>query len=200
MRTARSVVGILVLGIAVSAQAAVIDVGVHRAPGLDTTFDIPILITGAEAVTDMVATIQIADGGSDVGGTTDGPEIVGVSLTDPASIWTMAPGGYTLFFGAPPGTVRQVVDPSVSLNVPGQNVFADGILLTITVDVTGFAAGDEFDLLLTGTVGLDTALKNGSSVVPLTVNNGTIIVPEPATMMLLSSGLLLLLRRRRRRK
>jgi len=84
------------------------------------------------------------------------------------------------------------------VNVGGENVPATGVLLTITVDVTGFSVSETFDLKLDATLGGDTAFENAGTPVTATINNGTItIVPEPATLMLIAVGVPFLLKRSR---
>jgi len=178
MRMQKSLGAILVVACwaHVPAQAATITVGSHSVIQGTSSFDIDILISGGDLVTDMVGAVQIGDGGTIVGGSDSGPVITAISYAD--SIWTSAPGGFTSFFGSvsPP---ELIVDPNVSLNVGGETVAASGILLTVTVDVTGIPAGTTKALMLGSTAAGSTALQNAGQAVPLTINNGSITIARP---------------------
>ena len=183
-----------------TASAATIDVGNHSIPEGTTAFSIPIGITGGEALTDMVGRVQVADGGSEVGGIIDGPEITGLTLV--GSIWAGVAVDADISWNAAIGTYPQLVLADLSLDA-GDTATATGVLFTITVDVSGFSNGDEFDLKLSGTVDGDVEMlgdDGGDEItVTPTINNGKItITPEPATLSLLALGGLALIRRRRR--
>lgn len=169
-----------------NANAAVINVGTWNIPADTLLFSIPIQITGEidEIVTDMVLRVQTADGGTEFGGSEDGPAIVGVDYTN--TIWNAT--DFDAFFSPNLGIgdFRQLVESNVSIDFStGTPVPANGVLARVTVDVSGLPAGRSYGLFLTGTLAGDTTFLglNSSQIV-----NGSIeIIPEP------SSGLLLLL-------
>ena len=82
-------------------------------------------------------------------------------------------------------------------------IAADGLLLTLLIDTTGFSMPGSFDLSLAGTALGDTSLiaADGSTFAPLSLTNGSItIVPEPSSMVLgLVATSFLFLRRRHSR-
>jgi hypothetical protein len=130
------------------------------------TVQVPVQILGGDPLTDLVGAVEIP-----------GATITAVSYE--GSIWETAPGGTVGFFPgfAPP---RSQVDPNLSLLVPGEAVLADGILFTLTVDVSGLGLGDHpVKLAATSGAGSTAVYRNG--VVPATtVTNGTIrIVKSP---------------------
>jgi len=187
-----------VLLLQVSAQAVpVITVGDHFVTEGTTDYQLDVQISGGDAITDMVAFVQIGDGGPTVGGSTVGPEVKSVSYT--GSIWDGLAGGIT-----PNSTIPLpdlIFDPNVSANATGVTATADGILFTLTVDVSGLPVGETYDVFLSGTAGGDTQLQNMSQVLDTQFNNGSITIteiPEPATMTLtMLFGLGSLVRRRR---
>ena len=85
---------------------------------------------------------------------------------------------------------------SAGLAISTQEVFvpADGVLVVLTIDTTGFQAGT-WDLLLSGILGgHDTDFAG----VPANIINGTItVVPEPGTLSLLAAFALGLCTRKR---
>lgn len=143
---------------------------------------VPIMVSGGDLVTDMVGVIQIGDGGPLVGGTS-GPVITAVSYA--GSIWAIAPGGF-----ATTNTITlpaQIYDPNLSLNVPGQRVPGNGLLLTLTVDVSGFGPG-AYPLRMGGIVPpidtnttFNTQFQNSGTNVPVNIINGCITLGAPAT-------------------
>jgi hypothetical protein len=177
-------------------DAAMIIAGDWRVSPDITMFEIPIMITGGDSVTDMIFRVQVADGGADVGGSIDGPEITGIHFN--GSIWGNAPGGFTNFSG---GTAKQLLRHNVSVGASDQDpsVQAAGILATVIINPFGFQIGQTFTLNVSGTFNGDTQLKNQEQDVAVTFDNGTIeIVPEPASLTVLGvAGLFLLMPRRR---
>ena len=148
-----------------------------RAPSLSfppgtNRVQVPITVSGGDLVTDMVGIIQIGDGGPLVGGTA-GPVITAVSYA--GSIWAGAPGGF-----AASSTVTlpaQIYDPNVSLNVSGQKVPANGLLMTLTVENTGVPPG-LYELKLACGVGPDTAFENAGAPVAASITNGLLVVGQ----------------------
>jgi hypothetical protein len=141
----------------------VVDPGIVKVPLGTTTVQVPVLISGGDAITDMAG---LAEVGSPPAG---GPTITAVSYT--GSIWNNAPGGYVSFFtDAPPAAT---VGPNVSLRVAGQSVSANGLLLTLTVNIAGRPAGD-YPVRFSNTQGGSTQLANGINLVPATYAAGVI--------------------------
>lgn len=134
--------------------------------GCGDTVEIPVQILGGDTITDMVGAVEIP-----------GATITAVSYA--GSIWEAAPGGKIDFFPgfAPPGSQ---VDPNLSLLVPGEVVTGNGVLFTLTVDVSGLGVGDHtVKLTATSATGSTAVYRNG--VAPATtLTNGTIrVVPNP---------------------
>lgn len=158
-----------------SAEGALeINVGTHTVPAGTNRVQIPILISGADLVTDMAAAVQIGDGGLLLGAPV-GPKIVSISYT--GTIWSTAAGGFTT--NATITLPSEVYDPNVSLNVSGQRVVASGRLLSLTVDTTGSSPGI-YAIKLAG-VGptnatFDTQFQNSGTNVPVTIFNGRLAV------------------------
>ena len=106
--------------------------------------------------------------------------------------------------GGPLAGNEQFIQGSVVFNNTGDAVAPNGLLATVTIDATGFGAGETFDFLVAGTdIGQDSdlILSGGGSLVP-TIANGTITIsaiPEPGTAScLLAVGAAIACRRRRR--
>jgi hypothetical protein len=146
-----------------AAAALVVDPGVVRAPVGATTVQIPVAITGGDALTDMAGLVEVGSPPA------AGPSITAISYT--GSIWAAAPGGFTPFFTDPPPAAT--IGPSVSLNTSGQSVPGNGILMTLTVNVAGRPAGD-YQVRLTNTLGGSTVFANGPAIVPASFATGII--------------------------
>lgn len=154
--------------------SVIIDVGTHQAPLGATTITVPIMISGGDLMTDMVGAVQIDDGGPLGGSSVVGPEVTAISYV--GSIWEDAAGGFTHFATVP--LPAQFSDPSLSLNTGGETVVAAGLLMELSVDITGFAVGVH-QLALTGTLGGDTMFQNAGSPVVATITSGSIVIPTP---------------------
>lgn len=157
--------------------ALTITVGTHQVPESTNTIRVPISIAGGDLVSDMVGMIQVGDGGPLVGGS-NGPTITAVSYA--GSIWTTAPGGFAN--SATVALPAQIYDPNLSLRVAGQKVSGSGLLLTFTLDVTGFKPG-RFELKLAGTRGGDTSFQCSGTNVPVLINNGWLLVGTNAPVL-----------------
>ena len=207
----------LLAAFAVQARGAVIDIP-NLVVDVGTPFvDVAVAISGGDSITDMSAIVFSGRGGS-LTGNPDAPPLIDISPSDPAtpvfdyagSIWedtTNAPGGFTPSAGVLPPP-SELLDEQVTLNTSGQNVVADGTLLTFRVDTSGLADGDSFELSL-GEPGLQlTTLTNSGAAVDVTFNNGSIsarsataAIPEPSSLLLAAlvmTPAVLCARRRRR--
>lgn len=164
--------------------------------------DIALTITGGADLTDMVLRVQVADGGPELGGSINGPEITALNYS--GSIWETAPSGYANFpsGGLSPGDKPQVVEDNMSLNVSGETVLANGTFVTITIDASEFSSIPDissenplyFDFKLADTVAGYTSFFNTD----VTINNGTIkLIPEPASLSLMLLGTLAAFRKRK---
>ena len=178
-----------VLSAAVSA-APIINVGSHDLQENASGQIVYLNVTGTDQVTAFNLKAQIGDG------TGPNAEPVFESIAFGGGMWDAHANTVT---GGPISGAGQFAQASVAFNT-SVSVPADGLLLTLTIDTTGFFDGDSFDLLLKGTdIGSDSdfVVIGGGTLAP-GITNGTInIVPEPTSMALLSMGGLLALRRRK---
>jgi hypothetical protein len=188
---ARILVACLSLLAVVSAASAIpaptIVVGTHIIdPANSATWQIPIYVTGGNAIGGCNFNAQIGDGGPAAGaGGTLGPVITSVDLEH--GIFLDRNDGQTDL-----GSIPQV--GMYSITTSSGTVGADGLLATLTIDPTGFTSGT-WDLKLRDTFNGDTDF----APMPASITNGTITVtPEPATVTLLGLGALALIRRVRR--
>jgi hypothetical protein len=144
-----------------AARAAAVIAGTHvLAPNMPGQ-QVPILVTGSDAVSGIDFFIQVGDGGTTVGGDDTGPRITQVDLV---SGTIFASNNTGVFLDPAPliwGATTTTATGSVSAN---------GVLATLTIDTTGMFVG-QFDLVLnppsTGPTafadpGITTSLINGS--------------------------------------
>jgi hypothetical protein len=143
--------------------ALVVDPGIVRAPVGAATVQVPVTITGGDALTDMAGLVEVGSPPA------SGPSITAVSYT--GSIWTTAPGGFTTFFTDPPPAAT--IGPNVSLNTSGQSVAGNGLLLTLTVNIAGRPAGD-YPVRFSNTLGGSSQFANGPAIVPASFAAGII--------------------------
>ena len=204
----------------VPASAAIINVGDHiidAAPGQQ----IPITVipeAGDPPIAGVLLNVQISDGGPAVGGTDLGPVIQYVQLVEDLSDPLYATFGTDAFgptifdamanqghFGdgsLPAGDPKPQVYVINTATVNGA-VAADGLLGIITLDGTGFDhRPGGWALHIEQTLNGPSVLSDDTPAVnpiPLTVNEGTVNIPEPSTVVMLIAGLVGLLLWRRRR-
>jgi hypothetical protein len=144
-----------------AARAAAVTAGTHvLAPDMAGQ-QVPILVSGGEAVSGIDFFVQVGDGGTTVGGDDTGPRITQVDLT---SGTIFASNNTGVFLDPAPliwGATTTTESGSVS---------ASGVLATLTIDTTGMFGG-QFDLVLnppsTGPTafadpGITTSLIHGS--------------------------------------
>lgn len=186
----------LLLG-AVPAFSATIDVGNHVLFEDMADQQIQISVVPGDPVEQtagMDLFAQIGDGGPSlpppVTGTIDGPEFTGADM-ETGTIWTdPVPTPIDIWPGG------QVLVGGIVLRTSGSTVPADGLLVTLTVDTTGFFATDgnnPWELKLDQTIDpAGTALLDNSvpspQPIPLDITNGTITlvpIPEPSTIVML---------------
>ncbi len=110
------------------------------------------------------------------------------------------------FVGKPqgPNWVSQLWDCNLStggatVSLGGTTPSTHVLVATITLDTTGWTAGEQFAIAFVNTDGGDTSFINNSGQVDVVAPDGIInIIPEPATASLLFCGAPLLLLRKRK--
>jgi len=141
---------------------------------------VPIFVVSdtADSTQGLTFNAQLGDGGPDVGGVD-----VTILMTGDA----VGPG--TLFEpnhnaqndgSAPPSFVNLTfTTQSGTVPIP----VGSSLLAVLTFDTTGFNPGDNWDLLLAGTVNGDTQILSAAGA--LSIENGHVtIVPEPSSIVL----------------
>ncbi len=159
-----------------------------------TSVDIPIYGTGTQDVTDMVLALQMGNGGT-VTGNPAVPVFSAVDLT--GTVWENLSNGYATSSAFPPPD--EIIDLNVTAVSGSSPVSGNGLLATVTVDLTGFStAGNAWDIHLIDDFGTTTQLLEGTGDVTGQLTSGSLtVVPEPVSLTLLGVGSVALLRRRR---
>jgi len=167
--------------------APIIDVGTHKLLENAAGQTVVVLVTGTDQVTGFNLNARLGDGSEGL------PEPVFESVDFAGGMWDA--GAHTVMGGP----LAQYVQASVVFN-PAMNVSADGLLVTLTIDTTGFFDGESFPLLLSGItkIGQDSHfITSGAGTLAADITNGTIeIVPEPTSLAILALGGLAILGRR----
>ena len=197
----RRIIGIAVvlaiLSVVPLSQAATISILDYSvAPGT-SSFDVPVQISGSEFVTDMAGAIFVGEGGT-LAGKPQAPGVTAVSYA--GSIWQGAATGYDTSLGNA-GT-NEIVFADLNLKETSEAVSANGTLLTFTLDLTGFSAGESFDLSMGIAALQETTLRDdqGTTFTPSFEDGSITIIPEPSTLLMVFLGGLgfLMVRRLRR--
>jgi hypothetical protein len=175
---------------AIGAQPTIL-VGDHSLQPEQAGQTIILNVSGGDFVAGLNFNAQVADGGSEAGGTINGPKITGVDLLTG-----------TPFAGNNTGQTEGGGVPQVAIyTVTTQNgtVSADGKLATLTLDTTGIAPG-VYSLSLFETLNGPTSFLSGTGdTIDAAITDGSItIVPEPTIMALGGTMAICLLNRRRR--
>ena len=152
---------------------------------------IEILVSGGGQVAGCNFNAQIGDGGPALGGTL-GPIITSVDLEGSSA-------NPTIFFGncEPQNNLDVVGIPQLamySIITNSGTVLADGVLVRLEIDTTDFS-GDR-----TWTLALGATLNSPTDFAPMSVTiiDGGIHIPEPASLALLLCGGLAIIRKRKR--
>jgi hypothetical protein len=151
-------------------------------------------ITGGDQLQNVNLSVQIGDGGPELGGVIDGPSLSNIDIFAGTIFDGNNTGRASL---TPDGVLTSQVGYEGTTTATGF-VTGNGLLATITLDTTGWDGG-VFDLRLTGTHNGDTSFANATAtgLLPVSITNGTItVVPEPATVTMMLLGVALLRRRR----
>jgi hypothetical protein len=144
-------------------------------------------VTGGAAVQLLDLNAQVADGGPAAGGMILGPAM-GADILD-GTIFAANHANYMNFNG-------DLHDGSqymwLSVTTDSGTVAANGLLVTLTFDTTGFDSGS-WPLILTDTIHGSTNFGG----IGASITNGSIaIIPEPSTCILAALGSLTVLARR----
>jgi hypothetical protein len=143
-----------------AARAAAVNAGTHVLAANMAGQQVPIVVSGNDAVSGIDFFVQVGDGGATVGGDDTGPRITQVDLVSS----TIFAGNHTGVFLDPAPLIWGATTTTAS-----GSVSANGVLAMLTVDTTGMFVG-QFDLVLnppsTGPTafadsGITTSLTNG---------------------------------------
>ncbi len=185
--------GLVAILLGTPALAATIDVGDHELFENMADQQVQIFVVPGDPVEEVVAMdllAQIADGGPDLGlpgSHIDGPEFTDVDMMT-GTIWPFP------YFPIPWILAGRQILMTAMYDNHVQVIEPDGLLVTLTIDTTGFFAdhpNNPWELKLTDTLDIPTTLLDPSNpprAIPLTITNGTIrLIPEPSTLLMLAS-------------
>ena len=132
---------------------------------------IPIYVTGVDQVTGFNLDAQI------VGSST--PKFQSIDFT--GGIWDSHP---TTVGGGPVSGSTQYAQASVIFTNSGDQTQANGLLCTLVVDTTGYAAGQSYTLKLAGSgIGVDSSfVLYGGAADPATITNGSIQLSQASVV------------------
>jgi hypothetical protein len=132
---------------------------------------IPIYVTGLDQVTGFNLDAQIVGSSA--------PKFQSIDFT--GGIWDAHP---TTVGGGPVAGSPQYAQASVIFTNSGDQTQANGLLCTLVVDTTGYAAGQSFALKLAGSgIGADSSfVLYGGAVDPATVTNGSIQLSQASVV------------------
>ena len=120
--------------------APVITIGDHTLAADTAGQQIEIYVSGGQDVSQLNFYALIADGGSECGGSIDGPAIEDIDLMT----GTIFDGNNDGEYGDDDGSGESDTKPqyeAISIDVTSGTVTADGLLATLTIDTTGFTSG-----------------------------------------------------------
>ena len=161
-----------------SAGAATITVGSHILAPDTPAQQVEISVAGGDAVSGINLFAQVGDGGPELAdyglpAGTDGPAITAVDLIT-GTIFVAKPA--TQFPVDP--TLPQFVNYGLILSEPGQSVPAAGLLVTLTIDTSGFSTGT-WDLLLGDVLPELGPYDTDFAPTAATIINGSITMASP---------------------
>jgi hypothetical protein len=152
---------------AAGARAAAVNAGTHVLAPNTPGQQVPILVSGGDAVSGIDFFVQVGDGGATVGGDDTGPTITHVDLVN----GTIFAGNHTGGFLDPAPLIWGATTTTES-----GSVSANGTLAMLTIDTTGMFAG-QFDLVLNPPSTGPTAFADPG--ITTTLNNGTLSIGDP---------------------
>jgi VCBS repeat-containing protein len=127
--------------VALSIDAPTITIGDHRLAPNTPNQQIEVYVSGGHAISGLNLFAQVGDGGPELAqyglpAGTDGPAITNVDLkTD--TVFADVPDEQANQPGLP-----QIAIATIAISAPDESVAAEGMLATLTIDTTGFFAGD----------------------------------------------------------
>jgi hypothetical protein len=147
-------------------RAAAVNAGTHvLAPNMAGQ-QVPIVVSGGDAVSGIDFFVQVGDGGTTVGGDDTGPRITQVDLVS----GTIFAGNHTGAFLDPAPLIW-----GATTTTANGTVSANGTLAILTIDTTGMFVG-QFDLILNPPATGPTAFADAGVVTTLT--NGSLAIGD----------------------
>jgi hypothetical protein len=161
-----------------------ITVGTHTLAPNTPNQQVQLFVAGSDAIEALNFNAQIADGGPELGGVIDGPVITSADIVNGTIFNNRSTGQQN------PGSFPQLAIRTTT--TAGGTVAGPGLLATLVIDTTGFTSGT-YALKLFDTLNGPTDF----ALTPVTITDGSIVVPEPSCTWLFAVPMLLSARRRR---